>query len=273
MLSGKMPQHCVEPACTFISVTNAFQSAVAAASHVGRVRRENQDAWSYSLAAGVFVVCDGMGGAAGGAVASRAAVEAFLESLSGVPVAQRTSKTITQAVCLANRRVLARAVAEPLLQGMGTTLVGLVARGGDALAVVHVGDSRCYRWRAARPAEAGAAGVLLQCTDDHSLIAEQMRMGILTEEEAATAPMRHVITRAVGLQRSVEPAVRMLEAEVGDVFLLCSDGLTREVTDASIAAVLAGPGSLQERNDALVAAALEAGGRDNVTAMLVEIRK
>lgn len=248
----------------------AFESAVAAASHVGKVRRENQDAWSYSLAAGVFVVCDGMGGAAGGEIASRAAVEAFVEHLSAVAPGQRTTKVITQAVCAANRRVLARASAEPGLQGMGTTLVALVARGEASVAVVHVGDSRCYLWRGP---DGDAAGVLTQCTEDHSLIAEQLRMGLLTVEEAATAPMRHVITRAVGLQRSVEPAVRVLEAELGEVFLLCSDGLTREVPDGEIAAVLAGAGSLEERTQALIDAAVAAGGRDNVTAMLVEMRK
>jgi hypothetical protein len=162
-------------ACKVVSVTNGFESTVVAASHVGRVRRKNQDAWSYSLAAGVFVVCDGIGGAAGGEVASRAAVDAFVEHLGAVPLAQRTTRAIVQAVCLANRRVLARAVAEPVLRGMGTTLVGLVACSSQGFAVVHVGDSRCYRWRAAKPAAAvragaEAAGVLMQCTDDRCVM-------------------------------------------------------------------------------------------------------
>jgi serine/threonine protein phosphatase PrpC len=254
-------------ACRVVAVTVAFHTAVAAASHVGHVRHENQDAWSYSLAAGLFVVCDGMGGAAGGEIASRTAVEAFVECLGGMPGAQRTQKAIAKAVCTANRRVLARAAVEPALNGMGTTLVALVARGATEAAVVHVGDSRCYRWQSGVHEQ----GVLTQCTEDHSLIAEQLRMGLLTERQAATSPMRHVITRAVGLGKTVETTVLMLEVVQGDVFLLCSDGLTRELEDAAIAAVLRGPGSLEMRNQALVTAALAAGGRDNVTSMLVEV--
>jgi serine/threonine protein phosphatase PrpC len=190
-----------------------------------------------------------------------------VECLGGLPGAQRTQKAIAKAVCTANRRVLARAAVEPALNGMGTTLVALVARGATEAAVVHVGDSRCYRWQSGVHEQ----GVLTQCTEDHSLIAEQLRMGLLTERQAATSPMRHVITRAVGLGKTVETTVLMLEVVQGDVFLLCSDGLTRELEDAAIAAVLRGPGSLEMRNQALVTAALAAGGRDNVTSMLVEV--
>jgi serine/threonine protein phosphatase PrpC len=243
-------------------VTVALQTVAAAGTHVGNVRRTNQDAWSYSLEAGLFVVCDGMGGAAGGEIASQAAVEAFVEHLSTTAEAQRSVKAITQAVCAANKRVHARAALEPGLQGMGTTLVGLAARGDHAISVVHVGDSRCYRRR---------AGELLRCTEDHSLIAEQVRMGVLTEEQAAESPMRNVITRAVGTKRSVTPEVRELAVEAGDVFLLCSDGLTRELPDAAIGVVLGRDGSLEERVTGLVDAALRAGGRDNVTCLLVEV--
>ena len=240
----------------------ALHSVVAAASHTGSVRLTNQDAWSYSLEAGLFVVCDGMGGAAGGEVASRAAVEAFLEHLGAVGEAERSVKAIAQAVCAANRRVHARAAHEPALHGMGTTLVALVACEESTVAVAHVGDSRCYRWR---------QGALTRLTEDHALIAEQVRMGVLTEEQAARSPMRNVITRAVGTRRSVLPEVRMLAAEPGDVFLLCTDGLTREVPDAALGVLLGRAGSLEERNAGLVEAALRAGGRDNVTALLVEV--
>jgi serine/threonine protein phosphatase PrpC len=235
----------------------------AAVSHVGLVRRTNQDAWSSSESSGVFVVCDGMGGAAGGEVASQMAAESFFESLRALPEEQRTARSITQAVTAANRLLHARSNADRALRGMGTTLVALVSRGRGKVGIVHVGDSRCYLFR---------AGELMRCTEDHSLVAEQLRMGVLSEDAAATAPLGHVITRALGTRRSVEPDVRLLQAERGDVFLLCSDGLTRELPDAAIA-VLLGRSSLtmEARAEALVNAALEGGGRDNVTSLLVSV--
>ena len=268
----------------FVSVAYQFEAAAvqgaascpgglpmeaAAASHTGRVRRTNQDAWGYSLEAGLFVVCDGMGGAAGGEVASQCAVEAFLEYLNPALRMERTSKGIERAVGAANRRVHGQAAAETALRGMGTTLVALVGLGkrrgedgrGQGVAIAHVGDSRCYRWR---------RGALMRCTDDHSLVAEQLRMGVVTEEQAACSPMRSVITRAVGTRRSVAAEVRELTVEPGDVFLLCSDGLTRELPEAAIAVLLARAGSLEERNASLVEAAERAGGRDNVTCLLVQ---
>ncbi|WP_233581317.1 PP2C family serine/threonine-protein phosphatase [Acidipila sp. EB88] len=240
----------------------ALHPTATALTHVGQVRRTNQDAWSYSLEAGLFAVCDGMGGMAGGEIASQIAVEAFVEHLAPVPEAQRTARLVTQAVCAANRRVQARAAHERALQGMGTTLVALALCAANKAAIVHVGDSRCYRWR---------HGSLEACTEDHSLIAEQIRNGVLTEAQAALSPMRNVITRAVGTRRSVLPEVQMLLLEPGDVFLLCSDGLCRELPDAAIAGLLRGDAPLPERNRALVEAALAAGGRDNVTSMLVRI--
>ncbi len=239
-----------------------LQSAVAAGSVPGRIRSTNQDSWSYSLEAGVFVVCDGMGGTAGGEVASQTAVEAFLESLVGVEAEDRTVKMITQAVCAANRRVHARGVQDRALRGMGTTLVALASISDQAVAVVHVGDSRCYRLR---------GGELCRCTEDHSLVAEQLRMGILNEEQAERSPMRHVITRAVGTRRSVLPEVQALGAEPGDLFLLCSDGLTRELGDVAIEQILRRQESLASRKESLLRAANEAGGRDNITVLLLEI--
>ncbi len=249
-----------------------------ARSDAGRVRANNQDAWSYSAEAGVFVVCDGIGGAAGGEIASQAAAEAFVEALAGLAAAQRTANAVAQAVCTANRRVLARAGHEPALRGMGTTLVGLVlgahreevgrsaddpGRGSAILA--HVGDSRAYVWR---------AGVLTCCTKDHSLVAEQLRMGVLTSEEAERSPMRNVITRSVGSRRAVAPEIQPLALEPGDTVLLCTDGLTRELPDAAIAVLLQRGAMLplSERNESLVEAALRAGGRDNVTSLLIEVR-
>ena len=238
-----------------------LQTAVAAASETGPVRRTNQDSWSYSLEAGLFAVCDGMGGPAGGEIASQSASEAFLEHLTALPSEQRSNRVMKEAVNAANRRVHSRAAQERPLRGMGTTLVALVARGEREVAVVHVGDSRCYLLR---------AGTLVRCTEDHSLVAEQLRMGVITEEQAARSPLRHVITRAVGTRRSVAPDVRTLEVKAGDVFLLCSDGLTRELPDAAIGVLLGRAGTVDERVSALMRAALRAGGRDNVTALLVE---
>lgn len=239
-----------------------FQTAVAALSHTGCLRRSNQDAWSYSVETGVFVVCDGMGGAAGGEIASRTAVDAFLDHMVAVPPAERTEKSLAQAVCAANRRVQARAAHEPALEGMGTTLVALVACGDREWKLVHVGDSRCYCRRAGR---------LSRETEDHSLVAEQLRMGVIDQKQAACSPMRNIITRSVGTRRSVEPEIQSLSVEPGDLLLLCTDGLFREVSDETISALLASPTSLDERNAALLAAALKGGGRDNVTTLLIEI--
>ena len=251
-------------ACAHQSVLPTLALHAVAVSHVGLVRRTNEDAWSYSDGAGVFTVCDGMGGAAGGEVASHMAADAFLENVRVTPEEQRTSRSIAQAVSAANRLVHFRGNHDRTLRGMGTTLVAVVSRGRGRVAVAHVGDSRCYLFR---------AGELMRCTEDHSLVAEQLRMGVLTEDAAATAPLRHVITRSLGTRRTVEPEVRTLQAEPGDIFLLCSDGLTRELPDEAIAVVLRRAGSsLEARADALMQAALHGGGRDNVTCMLVAVQ-
>ena len=241
----------------------ALHLVAAAQSHAGRLRRVNQDAWSYSVDAGVFVVCDGMGGAAGGDVASHAAAEAFLEHMTAASRLPRTQRSVAQAICAANRRVFARAAHEPALHGMGTTLVALVAHGEHQVMVAHVGDSRCYQWH---------GGALVRCTEDHSLVEEQKRMGVISEEQAAASPMRNVITRAVGTCRSVAPEVHTFPAEPGDLFLLCSDGLSRELPDPAIALLLGRYAPAPEAcNGALIGAALSAGGRDNVTCITVAI--
>ncbi len=243
-------------------MTAALQTVAAAQSHVGRVRKANEDSWSYALEAGLFAVCDGMGGAAGGEIASRTALEAFMERLTLVPANDRSLAVVAQAVGGANRRVWTRAAQEAVLKGMGTTLVALASCGPREWVLAHVGDSRCYRWR---------GGLLQQMTADHSFVAEQVRLGLLSPEQAARSPMRNVITRALGTRETVEPEVAMLAAEPGDVLLLCSDGLTREIPDERIAEVLRQTLPLAERNALLIEAALEAGGRDNVTAMLLEV--
>jgi protein phosphatase len=143
---------------------------------------------------------------------------------------------------------------------MGTTLVALVVEQSQVW-VVNVGDSRCYRFR---------EGQLEQLTLDHSLVEEQVRLGRMTPHEAQRSPLRNVITRAVGTQNGVTPDCFQFEAQPGDLFLLCSDGLTREVSDSGIQEVVAGDEPLQDRTNRLIEAANKAGGRDNITCILVQ---
>jgi serine/threonine protein phosphatase PrpC len=235
----------------------------AGASDQGRTRRTNEDAFGLSLrnreGACNFVVCDGMGGAAAGEVASRLAVKAMMGAMSH---AELTSETIQQAVAEANRSVRYSAEQDPALLGMGTTLVALATRGNRAW-VAHVGDSRCYRLRDGR---------LERLTLDHSLVDEQVRLGQLTAAQAENSPMRNVITRAVGTQDEVAADLIDFAAEPGDLYLLASDGLTREVEDEEIAEILHGSGKLERTCAQLIAAANKAGGHDNITCLLARAR-
>ncbi len=239
---------------------------VAAATDTGRVRASNQDAFGYSMAAQLFVLCDGMGGAAGGEIASRVTIETVLDHLvSAVPLAVSSGKVITRnledAVAAANRILVSRAEHEPALSGMGTTLVALLVRGPSAW-IAHVGDSRCYLLR---------GGVLTRCTEDHSLVGEQVRLGVLRPEDAELSPLRNVITRAVGVGEGLRAEVRELAIEPGDTFLLCSDGLTRELREDSIARLLGSAANLETACHALVDGANANGGHDNITCVLVRV--
>lgn len=223
----------------------------------GRVRRANEDSFVMRPEAAVFIVCDGMGGAAAGETASRLAAEtgaaAMVEAPRGVP-------GMREAVRLANAAVYERARQDRRLEGMGTTLVAL-ALSDETAWVSHVGDSRCYRWR---------GGTLQRLTHDHSLVEEQIRIGRMTREQARRSPMQNVITRAVGTRAEVVADIQELALERDDLFLLASDGLTREIPDTAIAGILETAGrDLQAACAALVAAANAAGGRDNITCVLV----
>jgi serine/threonine protein phosphatase PrpC len=245
----------------------------AAASHKGRVRTANEDSFGICAEEGLFVVCDGMGGAAAGEVASRVAVDAVLKSLCGPrkPVSARETDPglvddesempglLRDAVSDANHLVFSQAANDSRLHGMGTTLVALLVQEYKVW-VAHVGDSRCYRFR---------AGELEQLTRDHSLVDEQVKLGQLTREEAERSPLRNVITRAVGSQRSVITEISELDAVPGDLFLLCSDGLTRELPDGRIQTILRLTEDLDAICKYLVEAANDAGGRDNVTCVVV----
>lgn len=234
----------------------------AALTDVGRVRSANEDSHGLCDEAGFFVVCDGMGGAAAGEIASQTAVSVMFEAMCGASDGNDPRQALENAISEANRRVFSHAEQESSLHGMGTTLVSLLVREGRVW-IAHVGDSRCYRLR---------AGALERMTQDHSLVDEQVRLGQMTPAEAELSPLRNVITRAIGTRPSVTPDIQEVATEPGDLFLLCSDGLSKEVPDENIANILRSDTSdLQTLSRALIQEANDAGGSDNVTAIVVRI--
>jgi PPM family protein phosphatase len=232
-----------------------------AASDRGRKRPSNEDAYGFSIEAGVYVVCDGMGGAAAGEVASTIAVDEVLRLLThrGEEKGIELPQAAENAICEANEAIFSRAQRNHRLSGMGTTLVALATQ-DRRVWVLNIGDSRCYRLR---------QGVLEQLSRDHSLVDEQVRLGRMTAREALHSPLKNVITRALGTQSQVTPDVFEFEAENRDVFLLCSDGLTRELSDRVIQDLLSSDLSLEDQAARLVEAAKKAGGHDNITCLLV----
>jgi PPM family protein phosphatase len=231
----------------------------AAATDRGRKRPSNEDAFGFSVEHGVFVVCDGMGGAAAGEIASSLAVDEVMKRLTSRDLTLDLQQAAEQAIFAANEVIFSRSQRNVSLSGMGTTLVGLLAD-DRRVWVINVGDSRCYRMRNLH---------LHQITLDHSLVDEQVRMGRMTQAEAQRSTLRNVITRALGTQGRVTPDIFALEAEPGDLFLLCSDGLTRELPDARIESVLGNDLPLDELCARLVNDAKRAGGSDNITCVLV----
>ena len=225
--------------------------AWATASDAGQVRAGNED--SALAVDGLFVVADGMGGHAAGEVASRVAVEA-LQASAGTG--------IVEAVRLANQAVMDRADADPSLRGMGTTLCALALGTDGQVEIVNVGDSRAYLFR---------DGALVQVTEDHNLVAQLEREGRLTAEEARVHPQRNIITRVLGNDPDVEVDVFPVDAFRGDRFLLCSDGLFNEIEDDAISDVLRNHRPPQEAADELVRRANAAGGRDNITIVVVDV--
>jgi protein phosphatase len=245
--------------------TSVVRYAVAAVSDPGRKRPSNEDAYGFSVEHGAYVVCDGMGGAAAGEIASSMAVDEVLRLLivrddrGPRDEALLLEDIVESAIRAANLTIHSRAQRDLQLNGMGTTLVGLVTEGSRVL-VFNVGDSRCYLLRDRK---------LELISQDHSLVAEQVRMGRMTHAEALRSPQRNVITRALGTQDAVTPDMFELEAEPNDLFLLCSDGLTGEVPDPLIEAMLAVDLPLDELCSRLVNAANKAGGHDNITCLLI----
>ena len=250
--------------CVNLAVESALGTALihytaAAASDKGRKRPSNQDVAAYSLDDGVFVLCDGMGGAAAGEVASSTAVEEMMRVLTprdrGAPLPQAAEAAIESA----NKAVFNLSERERQLRGMGTTLVALVADEHSAW-VLNIGDSRCYLLRGRH---------LQQVSRDHSLVDEEVRLGRMSPVEALHSPYRNVITRALGTQSTVDADIFEVETEPGDLFLLCSDGLTREISDALIESILRLELSLAQLCNRLIHAANKAGGHDNITCMLI----
>ncbi len=232
-------------------------AAYAVASDTGRRRRRNED--TYVVAPPLFAVADGMGGAQAGEVASRLAASALEGGDSdGLEGPARIDALIQEA----NRRVFDRASTDPSASGMGTTMTVAVVE-GMTVAIGHVGDSRAYLVRGER---------MEQLTEDHSLVNELLKSGKLSEEEAHVHPQRSVITRAVGTDPDVDVDGFTIEGEEGDVFLLCSDGLTDMVSDEEILELVhANRDHLDRAVKALVAAANRGGGEDNITAVAFRI--
>ncbi|MDP9050586.1 MAG: Stp1/IreP family PP2C-type Ser/Thr phosphatase [Acidobacteriota bacterium] len=239
----------------------------ASMSHVGRIRQGNEDASAVDAARGLFIVCDGMGGAAAGEIASCMAVDSFHETVADLSAAINYTprEQLERAVKAANKAVFAHGRQSHDLRGMGTTLVALLLEETDSglnAWIANVGDSRCYRMRGGR---------FEQLTHDHSLVEEQVRAGQLTAAEAERSPMRNVITRAIGSYANVDPDILCEPTVSGDLYLLCSDGLTRDLRDAQIAALLEKETNLTTACRDLVQNANDAGGGDNITCILVRI--
>jgi len=249
-------------------------------SHRGLVRKGNEDACAACAESGAFVVCDGMGGAAAGEVASQLASETFLSHLrssnsnvngNGNGDHASPQERLCAAILAANQAVYQQARQSSKLHGMGTTLVALLAPVADTAAslwLAHVGDSRCYRLR---------YGHLQQLTHDHSFVEDQLRAGQITPSQAAISPMRNLITRAIGSRTGVEPEIQRHHLQPRDLYLLASDGLSHDVADGEIEAILAAvpsaatPAALHQACEALIAAANRNGGHDNTTVLLIAV--
>jgi len=231
-----------------------------AGSHVGRIRSNNQD--SGYAGSRLFVVADGMGGHAGGDVASALAIQSIAQVDRDFDTVEEAEQALTAALLKANKELAETVFEHPELTGMGTTVSGVV-RVGDRLAVAHIGDSRIYRWR---------DGELTQITKDHTFVQRLVDSGRITEEEAATHPRRSVLMRVLGdVDISPEIDSALVDTQPGDRWLLCSDGLTGYVPEDEIARVLAEEPDAAEAGQQLIETTLENGAPDNVTIVIVGV--
>jgi PPM family protein phosphatase len=230
----------------------------AGTTDVGRQRSTNED--SLVVSPPFFAVADGMGGAKAGEVASGLAVKVLEEHEDSQEPAEAQLSAILRE---ANRRIYELATSDESRRGMGTTLTAAKLDDGD-VSLAHVGDSRAYRLR---------DGALEQITKDHSLVAELERSGQISAEAAEHHPQRSIITRALGPEPDVEVDTYTVPGRAGDVFLLCSDGLTGMVSDDEVTTILRNADSLQEAADELVRAANQSGGKDNITVVLFRLEE
>ncbi len=239
------------------------------ATDTGLIRANNEDAAAFDPLVGLVVLADGMGGYNAGEVASSMATTHITDDLgrwlaATGDAAERRDIRRALEICVdnANASIFKAAQANAQLAGMGTTLVVGVFR-EDWLLLGHIGDSRCYRWR---------RGELMQLTRDHSLLQEQIDAGLLTPQQAAISVNKNLVTRALGVESAVALEVAEHPVEAGDLYLLCSDGLSDMVSDAVTAGLLAQRISLEMQARSLVDAANAQGGRDNITVLLVQAR-
>ena len=234
----------------------------------GRARSNNEDSVAVDEANALAVLADGMGGYNAGEVASgmatsfiRSELGRWLQEAGGRANDAEVRRAMDICVDNANRAIFNAANANPQYAGMGTTLVVAVFR-DDQLRLGHVGDSRAYRWR---------AGQLMQITRDHSLLQEQIDAGLITPEQAAFSANKNLVTRAVGVEDTVLLETHAHEVQPGDLYLMCSDGLSDMLDDSIIAQLLQMHDELPSAGQALVAAANEAGGKDNIALVLVRL--
>ena len=240
-------------------------------SHVGRQRQHNEDSFLVEENAKLFLVADGMGGHAAGEIASRIAVDSISEFILHTAEEdgtwphgyddqlKRSTNRLMAALKIANSRVIDAMKKDARLRGMGTTVVASLVD-GNTISIAHVGDSRAYLIRDSQ---------MLRVTNDHSWVYEQVQAGMLSEEEAERHPLRNVITRALGGASSVLPDASEIECKSGDIYLLCSDGLTGMLPDEDILRMVVESGDIKEACRGLIECANERGGYDNVTAVLV----
>lgn len=232
-------------------------------SDVGLRRTNNEDAFMVKPELGLCAVADGMGGAASGEVASRIFCDTLFEvfSQANIQSEEDTVKMMQTAFQLANERILNKAQQEPEHHGMGCT-AELLKFFGEQYVIGHVGDSRVYLFR---------QGQLKQITKDHSLVQEQIEQGLISAMEAKKHSLRHLILRAVGINDSL--AVDFIRGKTlpGDIFLLCSDGLSDMIDDPAIQETLSRPSDLEQKTDSLIESAKSAGGVDNITVVLCEV--
>ncbi len=250
----------------------ALRLEVAARTDIGCVRQNNEDAFGCDRARGIYVVCDGMGGQAAGEIASRMAVDAVIQyfreparsddaqSRHWIHGVSPRAQSLNDAVQSANREIYQAAAGSPSRAGMGSTIVAVLVEDGS-FSIAHAGDSRIYLLR---------AGSIEQLTCDHSLVMEQVRRGLLSREAAQNSEMQNIIIRALGPDQSVEVDVDDLEAQPGDILLLCTDGLTRHLSDETIRDTINAAASVEVACDRLIEAARAAGGSDNITCMLLK---